>query len=143
LDAVRIYKLLAKFGLSSFGSALLDIAVFALVTKLILPVGFPEAIAIGTVTARVLSSLFNYSLNRRIVFCGPQARGTMLRYYILAVFQMLCSLFLVRWLAPMLGWDPVGVKLCVDVILFMLSFRIQQKWVFGNAACSPVVQYRP
>ncbi len=140
LDAIRIYALLGKFAMASIGSALLDLALFALITKALLPVNFAESIAIGTVAARICSSLFNYALNKKVVFGGDHRRGTIIRYYMLAVCQMLCSLFLVRYLAPTIGWDPVPVKLIVDMFLFIISFKIQQKWVFPNRKGGAVIR---
>ncbi len=132
LDAIRIYSLLGKFAFSSIGSSLLDISLFALVTKILLPVTFTESIAVGTVVARICSSLFNYTLNKKVVFGGIHIKGTMLRYYTLATIQMLTSLFLVRGLTPLLGWDAIFVKFPVDFVLFLISFKVQQKWVFRN-----------
>ena len=43
-----------------------------------------------------------------------------------AVVQMACSLLLVRTLTPILHWDEVLVKILVDFVLFLLSFKIQQ-----------------
>ncbi len=131
LDAIRIYSLLGKFAFSSIGSSLLDITLFAIVTKLILP-NFAESIAVGTVVARVCSSLFNYTLNKKVVFGGVHRNGTIFRYYTLAIVQMLTSLFSVRALTPLLGWDAIFVKFPVDFVLFLISFKVQQKWVFHN-----------
>jgi glycosyltransferase involved in cell wall biosynthesis len=130
-DALRIYSILGKFAFSSISSALLDAVIFTLITEIFLP-GFAERIAVGTVIARLCSSLCNYSINRHIVFQGNHQSGTMLRYYILAAFQMLISLFSVRALTPLLGWAPIFVKAPVDFILFLVSFKVQQKWVFKN-----------
>lgn len=140
LDALRIYATLGKFAMSSVGSAVFDLALFALITKLLLPPTFLESIAVATVAARICSSLFNYTLNRNVVFGGTHRRGTIVRYYVLAFFQMLCSLFLVRWLAPTLGWDPVPVKFLVDMCLFIISFKIQQRWVFPNRTGGRVIR---
>jgi dolichol-phosphate mannosyltransferase len=128
--------------MASLGSAMLDLLIFALMTKLILPVSFTESIAVGTVVARVCSSLFNYLLNKNVVFRGKHESGTMLRYYILASVQMLCSLFLVRGISPLLGWDAVLVKFIVDLCLFIISFKIQQKWVFKNRTGGRVIRYQ-
>lgn len=131
-DAVRIYALLARFASASVASSLLDIGLFALMTKAILPANFNESIAVSTVVARVGSSLFNYTVNKRAVFGGEQSRGTLWRYYALAIVLMVASLALVRTLTPLLGWDAVTVKIPVDVILFLASFKIQQNWVFSG-----------
>lgn len=132
LDAVRIYALLGKFAFASISSSVLDLVIFALMTKLILPATFSESIAVATVVARVFSSLFNYTVNRHVVFQAG-GKGTIVRYYVLAVVQMACSLLLVRTLTPILHWDEVLVKFLVDFVLFLLSFKIQQAWVFRRS----------
>ena len=89
---------------------------------------------LSTIFARVFSSIFNFTVNKNLVF---QNRGTVrktaVRYYILCAVQMLCSATLVAWLVGLAGaaWS-VPLKLLVDVLLFLISFQIQQNWVFRD-----------
>ena len=58
----------------------------------------------------------------------------MLRYYCLAVPQMLVSAGLVALLSHLAETGAsiltTLIKFVVDVLLFFISFRIQQRWVF-------------
>ena len=93
------------------------------------------AVLAATVIARAVSSFINFNLNKKIVFHGQDGYGkTMLRYYCLAVPQMLISAGLVavlsRWAGTGASVLTTLIKFCVDILLFFVSFRIQQNWVF-------------
>ena len=89
---------------------------------------------IATVAARVVSSLVNYTLNRNMVFHDRgSVRGSLLRYYILAVAQAAASYGLLSLLSVLFSATPAAetpLKLLVDLILFLLSYQIQLRWVF-------------
>ena len=93
-------------------------------------------IFIATLTARIISSLINYAINRKWVFASNAAVGkSMLRYYILAAFIMLMSWLLVTILVHFTGADGIyrtGLKFCTDCCLFVVSYFTQKKWVFKN-----------
>ena len=85
----------------------------------------------ATLGARVLSSMCNYLINRNAVFRSTEDGGRCLvRYYALAVVQMLCSAGAVYGLVSGLAFNDKVAKILVDTVLFLLSFRIQRGWVF-------------
>lgn len=135
-DSLRIYAVFAKFIVASFSSFLLDMGLYVLIMWLI---GLAEptllksqAIFVATILARVLSALFNYFVNKNQVFKNPGKHGgTMLRYGVLCVCQMLLSAYGTSWLYSLLQWKSTAfIKLVVDGLLFLVSFRIQRGWVF-------------
>ncbi len=136
-DSARIYRVLFRtffqYTMSGIASFLIDIGLFALLTKSLfrfLPVS--AATFGGTLLARVISSLFNYTVNQSI-FSGKRVRKkTLLRYYSLCVTQMLCSWLLVTGVFYQLHWDTTLIKCLVDLLLFLISFQIQRLWVFGE-----------
>ncbi|MCM1304085.1 MAG: bifunctional glycosyltransferase family 2/GtrA family protein [Lachnospiraceae bacterium] len=135
-DSARIYKVLMEKGLryscASLLSMLADLSVFTLLTAA-LPERFPVAanIFIGTCTARILSSLMNYFLNRNRVFRSSESIGrTMPRYCLLCVSQMLVSWFCVLQIHNLTGIHSSVVKALVDTALFFGSYYIQRRWVF-------------
>ncbi|MCM1542551.1 MAG: bifunctional glycosyltransferase family 2/GtrA family protein [Blautia sp.] len=135
-DSARIYKVLLEKGLkyscASLLSMLADFSVFTLLTA-ILSERFPAAanLFISTCTARIISSLMNYSLNRNRVFHSSESVGrTMPRYYLLCVSQMLVSWFCVLQIHNLTGIHSSVVKALVDVTLFFGSYYIQRRWVF-------------
>ena len=135
-DALRIYSLIFKsfflYVLSSFSSFLIDILLFTALSA-ILPLSGPPRIFASTLGARICSSFYNFLINRNVVF---SASGTLkkaiLRYYILCFGQMLLSAGLVASLFVWLRYDETVIKIIVDSLLFLISYRIQQTWVFRN-----------
>ncbi len=137
-DSFKIYMVILKFVLSSLLSFLLDIGLFTLLEFIIgdkLDRWMKVLIATGG--ARIVSSLFNYTLNRKTVFESEASIGrSLIRYYILAVCQAAVSYGLVFLISDVLH-SPDGltsvIKMVVDVCLFIISFQIQQRWVFANS----------
>jgi len=132
IDSMRILRVLARFLLSAGASFLLDMGLFILFGWLLRHLPGSTSAFIATILARVFSSIFNFTVNKNLVFQNHgTVRKTAVRYYILCVVQMLCSATLVAWLVGLAGavWS-VPLKLLVDVLLFFISFQIQQGWVF-------------
>jgi len=84
--------------------------------------------------ARIISSVFNFTMNRKHVFKSDKdVKAAAVRYYILWFCQMAVSYLLVFLFTKMLmlGTTAVGItKIIVDVILFVVSYNIQKRWVF-------------
>ena len=124
-----------KYVSSAAISFLVDVGLFTLLNLLLNGSVEPGARRlIATVAARVVSSLVNYTLNRNVVFQDRgSVRGSLLRYYILAVVQAAASYGLLSLLSVLFGATPAAetpLKLLVDLILFLLSYQIQLRWVF-------------
>ncbi len=132
-DSVAIYGLILKYLSSSILSFVLDWGLFTLLIWLLGNIAGDLAeinIYIATAGARIVSSLFNFALNRTVVFRSRDGIGkTMVRYYILCVCQLLCSAGLVHLLS-LTGCPSAIAKIPVDILLFCVSFRIQRSWVF-------------
>lgn len=132
VDSVRIYTVFLKFIAASLSSFVIDIAFFTAFAALfrgMLPLYY---ITVATVLARIISSAFNYLMNKHTVFRHKgQNRSALPRYYTLAVVQMICSaagVTLLHGALPVVNESIL--KMVVDTILFLLSFKIQQNWVF-------------
>ena len=141
-DSWRIYKLILahffRYTLSSVVSALLDEGLFALFSFLLHTVlsGFLLT-AIPTFTARLISSLVNFVLNKKLVFHSHGQTGkALLRYYALAVPMLVLQCSLTYGSFLLFGIQPEQVVLraiiyaIVMAMLFVISFSIQQRWVF-------------
>ena len=142
-DSWRIYKLILahffKYTISSLVSAVVDEGVFTLLSWLFHSIitGFGLT-AIPTVAARLVSSLINFFMNKNLVFqTQVDTRKAMLRYYMLAVPQMVAQLLLTHGVCLLLniGEGQTGMRALiyalVMVLLFILSYMIQQRWVFA------------
>ncbi len=136
-DSVRIYALILKYLLSSVGSALIDEGAFfvfkhfSFLSFIPIPLTFTAAIL-----ARVVSSLFNFFVNAKVVFNEKAGAGAFVRYYILAAVQITVSAAAVFLIEKVLHIESALlstlIKAVVDTVLFFISFRIQHKWVFNN-----------
>lgn len=136
-DAARIYKvILGNFFLfagSSVISFLIDQGGFNLF-RFLLPKAFSLSaevlITLSTLLSRVISAVFNYTVNKKIVFKEEKQKSKNgLRYIILAVGVAAASA--VGVIA--LSWVKVPVwlgKIMVDILLYFVSYRIQREWVF-------------
>lgn len=134
-DSVRIYLVFGKFLFSSLSSSVLDLLLFHMFCMIFTSFGeavsgIPYIIA-ATVCARVISAVYNFLINYRVVF---KSKGSLVatagKYCVLAVCQMLCSAFLVDALYDLTGGTEVLVKIPVDILLFFLSFVIQREFVY-------------
>ncbi len=122
-----------RFLLSSVSSSAIDILLFHLLVRLLKSLT-PAYILLSTAGARLISSLVNFSINRRRVFRsdGNRAR-TLTRFALLCLCVMAASAFLVGRLVRLLDWEETVVKMMVDGLLFFVNYTVQRKWVFRPA----------
>ncbi len=133
-DSVRIYKLILSFVFSSLLSMLIELTVFYLCLKFLFSGNYDVLFA--TLVARITSSIVNFAVNRTKVFGADNKLGrSLLRYIILAIPLALASIFSIKGLTLALNVGAPSfktlLKCVVDTILFFVSFRIQQNWVFA------------
>ena len=136
-DSLRVYGLIVKYAASSLASCGLDILLFFLFGLFLFPGGGRLDVLLNTALARLLSAAVNFSINRALVFeSRAEAPRTLLRYACLAVPVMLASWLLVYLLSDVLSVQSAllrtVVKVPVDTVLFLISFRVQHQWVFRD-----------
>lgn len=135
-DSVRIYLVFTKFLFSSLSASVVDLLLFGLFCSLLREgSGMEELsyIAQATVMARVLSAVYNFLINYKVVFRSKEnLLLTAFKYFLLALCQMCCSAFFVERLYALIGGAEVLVKIPVDVLLFFLSFAIQREFVYRS-----------
>ena len=142
-DSWRIYKLILahffRYTLSSIASAVVDTGLFALLSKVLsgLLTGLSLTAAAGII-ARVVSSLFNFFLNKKVVFKTDCSTGkAMVRYYALALPQMAAQVLLTQGVYALLGIGDSAnglrtlIYAVVMIALYFISYMIQQRWVFA------------
>lgn len=145
-DSWRIYRLILarffRYTLSSLASAAADAGLFALLSALLAGLLAGTALtAAAAVGARALSSLLNFTLNRRLVFRSGAPLGRALRrYYALALPLLLCQFLLTEgaFRAAQIGdrqtFLRTAVYAGVMAVLFVASYVIQRRWVFARKA---------
>ena len=142
-DSWRIYKLILahffRYTLSSIASAVLDTGLYSLLSKLLsgLLTGLSLTAAAGII-ARVVSSLFNFFVNKKVVFrTNCSTAKAMLRYYALALPQMAAQVLLTQGVYALLGIgdSATGLRTLIYAVvmtaLYFISYMIQQRWVFA------------
>ena len=142
-DSWRIYKLILrhffKYTLSSLVSAVVDTAAYSALSAILggLLKGLALTSAAG-VGARVISSVLNFFLNKKLVFNSKVSTGkAMIRYYALAIPQMAAQVLLTQGVYWLLGIPDGATGLrtllyaVVMTALYVVSFMIQQRWVFA------------
>ncbi|MBQ9963964.1 MAG: bifunctional glycosyltransferase family 2/GtrA family protein [Clostridia bacterium] len=135
LDSARIYSVFLKFLAASLSSFVVDILAYTVLLALmhaVTPsVKVETQIIVATYVARVLSGLFNFTVNKQTVFKSHGNTGKRLgRYALVSVIQVSLSAFATSGLFALLHWNATWLKLLVDTVLFLISFRVQRGWVF-------------
>jgi len=137
-DSVRIYGHLfaqaAGFVLTSLLGFVVDVALFAVIIDAAFDgASHFEAVASATVAARVVSALFNFALNRQLVFQSKEKASKALgRYFTLAAGLLVSSALLTTVVAWLLQGHVVWAKIIVDGCLFVASYLLQRRWVFAH-----------
>lgn len=127
VDSLRIYFVLMRFICASKVSFVLDIVLFSLFV--LLGAGIIEA----TYSARIFSGIFNFIVNKYIVFRDYYLRRLLVEslcYIVLAVFIATASAYSVYFLDSRSNLPVVVLKILVDTILFFVSFLVQRYFIF-------------
>ena len=148
-DSLRISKVMLRFLMTGSGfryvvsavcSWVLDNGLYLLLLSL-LGGRFAVALAstVSQVSARVVSSLFNFTMNDRFVFRnGENHWQAFFKYYCLCIPQTListvCLTALIAALHIAIPAVATLVKIVIELILFIISYYIQKKWVFKKEA---------
>lgn len=136
-DSLAIYRQIFatffKYTLASLSSFLIDYGIYSLLLVLLGFLPLAPKIWIAVAFARILSSLYNYTINKAVVFQNSlDTKKTLERYYLLCIVQLCCSAQLV-WLVCNYTVVPAAfAKLMVDTLLFVASYYLQKNWVFQS-----------
>ncbi len=144
-DSFRIYKVLLKFAFvrilsflkfagSSFISYAVDyIMAILLDTILSKSISKSASLFISTYSARAVSSVLNYILNKKLVFRNEDSvTTTAFRYFMLAVAVILVGSGILYVLDIELGMNLAVAKPIVDTALYFVNYFIQKKFIFKN-----------
>ena len=136
-DSIRIYKVLLgqylRFVSVSLASFLLDNALAWLLNDWALLSLIPEHVSrlsLSNLLARVGSSIFNFSMNKQLIFkLKGGVKRSAVRYFLLCLVILglsVCG----QLLLGVIGVDEHIAKPVCDALLSLLSYRIQHRWVF-------------
>ena len=145
-DSMRIFKVMMRFLLSGSGfryivsgicSWIADNLLYFAFMSSGLGMGVAAAVASvrSQVLARALSSFFNFNMNTFYVFRSKENYWkAMLKYYCLCLVQtfvsVVCLTALISALSITLPVIATAVKVLLELLIMLLSYYIQNKWVF-------------
>lgn len=130
-DSLMIYKLFAKYIFSSLSAFVIDIILFSIFINLFNNISLDDKtkILLATVCARIISSLYNFKINAKMVFKN-MTKSSYIKYTVLVLIQMFVSAFGVAYFSKKIGIDLTGIKIFVDMVIFMVNFVVQREFVF-------------
>ena len=127
IDSARIYLVFARFSLSSLLSFGLDMSIFAFFLS------YLDSIFAATIMARVISGIFNFTLNRTYVFRINHSRGIIkesISYFILWATLAITSGLIVSSAQGLEAYIIIPFKVGVDLLLFFIAFYVQKNLIF-------------
>lgn len=128
-DSARIYALIFRFLLSSLSSFLVDMILFTIILSITSGFSLFYNTLFATYAARIGSCTFNYKVNRNLVFKKGET-NSLLKYVVICVIQATFSYLGVYGFSNMTHLSPIGIKVIIDALLFLVSFQVQREWVF-------------
>ena len=142
-DSMRIFKVMLRFLTTGSGfryivSAILSWVVDNGLYYFLLVLGVPiTASWVAQVLARVFSSFFNFNMNDLYVFRSKENYWkAMGKYYCLCIPQtfvsVVCLTALISALNITVPFIATCVKVLLELVLFTISYFIQNKWVFNK-----------
>ncbi len=123
-DSYRIYREILRFSASSLLSFLADYLLFCSFSSL------TGMIVFSNISARVFSSVLNYTINKKLVFrskSGTVQSAT--KYFLLAAVILICNTFLLKALT-FAGMNSYLAKILTEALLFTLSYFVQHSFIF-------------
>ncbi len=134
-DSWRVCREVLKFSASSLLSFLVDYALYSLLLLVTAANGMTFFLPLANIVARIVSSVLNYNLNRRYVFCCQDAGiASAAQYFSLAAVILCGNTLVLSLLVGQMGIDQYVAKVLTEVIFFALSWFIQKYLIFGKAS---------
>ena len=134
-DSFRIYKEILKFAASSFAGFLVDYGLFSLLSVLTEGLGTALSVPISNVSARVVSSIVNYTINKNFVFkCRGDVVRTAIQYFSLAALILFGNTLLLSFLTGSVGINKFAAKILTEIVFLSLSWLVQKFLIFRKKA---------
>lgn len=132
-DSLRIYKNILKFAASSFTGFIIDYSLYTLFVILTSNLGWASSIAFSNISARLISSITNYSINKKLVFKNKDSvLKTSIKYFSLVIIIMCGNTVLLTYLVNNLGVNRFLGKIITEITFFSSSWLAQHYFIFNN-----------
>lgn len=125
-DSIRVLLPVIKFIASSFTAGILDFVLLFLFEYL------TGSLFLAVILARIISSVYNYTINRFLVFKAKKItnKQSAPKYFSLVVIIMLLNYYILTFLIGVGKIPEVGAKILTEVILFTMSYVVQRFLIF-------------
>ena len=132
-DSILIYKDIFKFAASSAASFVIDYGTYSLLAAVTAGLGSYISIPLSNITARLISSTVNYSINKRFVFENKDSvTKTATQYFTLAAVILAGNTMLLSILVNNLELNKYAAKIITEITFFTLSWFTQKHLIFGK-----------
>ena len=130
-DSYRVYKEIFKFCAASIVCFLVDYMLYCLGLIFTVSLGKGLSTVVSNVFARIISSILNFTLNKKVVF---KRKGNTLKlaasYFLLALFILAGNTLVLKMFVEVLNIESKVAKLITELIFFIISWFIQKFLIF-------------
>ena len=118
------YQTIITYILFSSLSFIVDIVSFALILFFL-----KDKIMISSYLARTISSIFNYIVNKNIVFKNNEKKNikSMIMYFLLVIVNITISGTLVKKIYFFIHYNATFIKIVIDSLIFIINYFLQKK----------------
>jgi len=118
-------------------SFLVDYSLYSVLSVLTGGLGATVSLTASNVTARVISTSVNYTINRKLVFKSENSLlKSSFQYFALAALILTGNTLLLRLLVEQIGMNRYGAKLLTEMFFFILSWLVQRFFIFRKGDVS-------
>lgn len=91
-----------------------------------------DKIMISSYLARAISSIFNYIVNKNIVFKNNEKKNikSMIMYFLLVIVNITISGTLVKKIYFFIHYNATFIKIVIDSLIFIINYFLQKYVIF-------------
>lgn len=121
------YQTIITYILFSSLSFIVDIVSFSSILFFL-----KDKIMISSYLARAISSVFNYIVNKNIVFKNNEKKNikSMIMYFLLVIVNITISGTLVKKIYFFIHYNATFIKIVIDSLIFIINYFLQKYVIF-------------
>ncbi len=121
------YQTIITYILFSSLSFIVDIVSFSSILFFL-----KDKIMISSYLARSISSIFNYIVNKNIVFKNNEKKNikSMIMYFLLVIVNITISGTLVKKIYFFIHYNATLIKIVIDSLIFIINYFLQKYVIF-------------
>lgn len=124
-DSIKIYKEIIKFSLSSITSFIIDYGLYGVVTMVF------NNVIVANITARIVSSTYNFFINKCVVFKSNKSMiKSYFQYYLLVTIMLILNTLVLNILVDFGNINKYIAKIITELVLFVINWIVQKKLIF-------------